>query len=321
VAPAYDPRSLSDLLLGLLCAFAASVLFDLGVTIQALEARTTEHHEALRPSLLRGLVRRKRWLAGTLVAGSGWPLHLVALLLAPLTVVQPALAIGLLLLLFLGDRMLGENVGPREVIAVLAITAGVAGMAWAAPGHASTHAGPERLVPALGLLGAVALSPYALRKRGIAGSVLVPIAAGCAFAWTGIASKLIADYLSSGTWAALLLWCPLTGAFAIVGLLSEMSALQRRPATRVVPIVFVVQICVPVLLAPVLGGESWSGTPLGGLVLVSFLGAVAAGAWLLGSTRSVSGMVAAGHGDGPTGPDAAPQREAAPAAPETAGVG
>ena len=88
------------------------------------------------------------------------------------------------------------------------------------------------------------------------------------------------------------LFGPLVAVFAGVGLLSEMSALQRRPATQVVPIVFVLQICVPVLLAPVLGGESWSGTPLGGVVLVAFLGAVAAGAWLLGSARGVSGLVA-----------------------------
>jgi hypothetical protein len=75
-----------------------------------------------------------------------------------------------------------------------------------------------------------------------------------------------------------------------------MTALQRRPATQVVPIVFVVQICVPVLLAPVLGGESWAHTPLGGVVLLAFLAAVALGAWLLGGTRAVSGLVAAGHG-------------------------
>ncbi len=315
---------MSDLLLGLLCAVGASLLFDLGVALQALEARATPHTDALRPSLLGGLVRSRRWLAGTLVAGSGWPLHVAALVLAPLTVVQPALAVGLLLLLFLGDRMLGERVGPREVIAVLAITVGVAGMALAAPGHASTHGGPDRLAPALGALGAVALAPYALRRRGIAGSILVPIAAGCAFAWTGIASKLIADYLSSSSWLELMLWCPLTGMFAAVGLLSEMSALQRRPATQVVPIVFVVQICLPVLLAPVLGGESWSGTPLGGAVLLGFLAAVAAGAWLLGSTRSVSGLVAARtEGEGAVAqPDAGQaEAEAATAAPEAAGAG
>jgi hypothetical protein len=287
---------LSDLLLGLACACAASVLFDLGVALQALEARTTAPAQALRPSLLGRLARSRRWLAGTVLAGSGWPFHVAALVLAPLTVVQPALAIGLLLLLALGDRMLGERVGGREVVAVVAIVIGVAGMAWAAPGHVSTHGGPARVGPALALIGAVALSPYLLRRRGIAPSLLVPLAAGCAFAFTGIASKLIADFLSSWSWPDLLLWGPITGAFAALGLLSEMSALQRRPATQVVPIVFVVQICVPVLLAPVLGGESWADTPLGGVVLVAFLAAVAVGAWLLGSTRAVSGLVAAGHG-------------------------
>jgi hypothetical protein len=287
---------LSVLLLGLACACAASVLFDLGVALQALEARTTAPAQALRPSLLGRLARSRRWLAGTVLAGSGWPFHVAALVLAPLTVVQPALAIGLLLLLALGDRMLGERVGGREVVAVVAIVIGVAGMAWAAPGHVSTHGGPARVGPALALIGAVALSPYLLRRRGIAPSLLVPLAAGCAFAFTGIASKLIADFLSSWSWPDLLLWGPITGAFAALGLLSEMSALQRRPATQVVPIVFVVQICVPVLLAPVLGGESWADTPLGGVVLVAFLAAVAVGAWLLGSTRAVSGLVAAGHG-------------------------
>jgi hypothetical protein len=289
---------LSDLLLGLACASAASVLFDLGVALQALEARTTAHVQALRPSLLGRLARSRRWLAGTVLAGSGWPFHVAALVLAPLTVVQPALAIGLLLLLALGDRMLGERVGAREVVAVVAIVVGVAGIAWAAPGHVSSHGGPARVGPALAVIGTVALSPYLLRRRGIAPSLLVPLAAGCAFAFTGIASKLIADFLSSWSWPDLLLWAPITGAFAGLGLLSEMSALQRRPATQVVPIVFVVQICVPVLLAPVLGGESWADTPLGGIVLVAFLAAVAVGAWLLGSTRAVSGLVAAGHGGG-----------------------
>jgi drug/metabolite transporter (DMT)-like permease len=302
-------RSLSELIGGLACAVFASILFDLGVALQALEARVTAHAQGLRPALLAGLVRSRRWLAGTILAGLGWPFHVAALVLAPLTVVQPALAVGLLLLLVLGDRLLGERVGGREVLAVLAIVVGVAGIAWAAPAHVSTHGGPARVGPALGAIAAVALAPYALRRRGAASTLLVPLAAGCAFAFTGLSSKLIADYLSSGTWLDIALWAPLTGIVAALGLLSEMTALQRRPATQVVPIIFVVQICVPVLLAPVLGGESWSGTPLGGVVLVAFLAAVAAGAWLLGSTRAVSGLVAAGRGEADA--EAAPEPEAA----------
>ncbi len=61
-----------------------------------------------------GLVRRARWLLGTGLSMLGWPLQVVALLLAPLVVVQPALAVGLLVLLFLAERMLGEHAGRNE---------------------------------------------------------------------------------------------------------------------------------------------------------------------------------------------------------------
>src|SRR3954468_20640020 len=154
-------------------------MFDVGVATQALEARVTEVQEALRPRLLGGLLRRRRWLAGTAIAASGWPLHLAALALAPLSVVQPALAVGLLLLLVLGDRMLGERVGRLEVSAVLAIVLGVAGLAWAAPEHTTSHAGFARLAPALGGLAVLAAAPYAARRETAAGSALLPLSAGC----------------------------------------------------------------------------------------------------------------------------------------------
>jgi hypothetical protein len=283
-----------DLEIGVACACVASILFDLGVALQAMEARDVPHDHALRPSLLGRLAARPRWVFATVLAVAGWPFHLVALLLAPLTVVQPALASGLLLLLVLGDRMLGERVGPLEIGAVMAIILGVAGMAWAAPEHTSHHAGFLRLAPALGALGILAVAPYVARRETAATSALLPLSAGCAYAWTGISSKLVADYLSSSAFGAAVAWAGAIGVLAVFGLLSEMSALQRRPATRVVPVVFVVQIAVPVVLAPLVSGESWGSTPLGGLALVGFLALVSGGAAALGRTAAVSGLVAAG---------------------------
>jgi drug/metabolite transporter (DMT)-like permease len=283
-----------DLELGVACACIASVLFDLGVAFQAMEARVVSHRHALRPSLLGRLLARPRWVFATLLAGAGWPFHVGALLLAPLTVVQPALASGLLLLLVLGDRMLGERVGTLEVAAVAAIIVGVGGMAWAAPEHTTTHAGFARLAPALGALGLLAVAPFLARREVAAASALLPLSAGCAFAWTGISSKLLADYLSSSSWIPVLVWVAATGVVAAFGLVSEMSALQRRPATRVAPVVFVVQITVPVMLAPLITGESWSSTPLGGVALAGFLALVAAGAAALGRTAAVGGLVGAG---------------------------
>ena len=55
----------------------------------------------------------------------GWPLQLLALSLAPLVVVQPALALGLPVLMVMGERMLGERAGRREYLAVGAIVLGV----------------------------------------------------------------------------------------------------------------------------------------------------------------------------------------------------
>ena len=70
--------------------------------------------------------------------------------------------------------------------------------------------------------------------------------------------------------------------------LLEMSALQLRPATHVGPMVFVVQVVVPVLLAPLVGGESWSSTPLGGGVIVLAAAAVATCAVVLMRSPAVA---------------------------------
>ena len=90
---------------------AASALYSLGVALQAMDAKRTPHTEHLRRRSRWNLVRRARWLAGTGLSMLGWPLQVVALLLAPLVVVQPTMAMGLLVLLFFGERMLDERAG------------------------------------------------------------------------------------------------------------------------------------------------------------------------------------------------------------------
>jgi hypothetical protein len=70
--------------------------------------------------------------------------------------------------------------------------------------------------------------------------------------------------------------------------ISESTALQRFAATRVAPTVLVMQIVIPVVMAPLVGGEGWSNTPLGGAVLVMALVAVALGAGLLASSPAVA---------------------------------
>jgi hypothetical protein len=283
------------LALGIAAAVGASLLYNTSIALQALEARRVPGEHSLRPSLLGRLVRNRRWLGATGIGLLGWPLEIVALLLAPLTVVQPCLVSGLILLLWLGATRLGEAPGLREGLAVAAIVAGVAGDAWAAPERTTDHAGTAAILLALGLVAIPIALPYLLRRKGAAIGFLAVLSAGCGYAWTAIASKLLTDELAAGAVLVALAWLATAIASEGLALLSEMSALQARPATHVAPVMFAVQVLVPVLLAPLIFGESWDTTPAGGAALVAFMALAVSGTVLLAGSRAVGAVIESAH--------------------------
>jgi drug/metabolite transporter (DMT)-like permease len=283
------------LALGILAAVGASVLYNTSIALQALEARDVGHEHSLRLSLIGKLVRNPKWLGATVLGLMGWPLEIVALLLAPLTVVQPCLVSGLIVLLWLGATKLGEAPGRREFVAVTAIVAGVAGVAWAAPDRTTDHAGTVAIVVALGLVAIPIVAPYVFRRRAASLSLLAVLGAGFGYAWTAIASKLLTDELAAGTLLVAVVWLATALASEGLALLSEMSALQRRPATHVAPVMFAVQVLVPVILAPLIFEEKWSTTPLDGAALVAFMAVALAGTILLAGSRVVGAVIESAH--------------------------
>jgi drug/metabolite transporter (DMT)-like permease len=268
-----------DLVLGIGAAVGASTLYSVGIALQALDAREAPHEDNLRLALVAGLVKRARWLLGTGLSILGWPLQVLALLLAPLVVVQPALAAGLLVLLLIAERMLGEPAGRYEYVAMSAIVLGVVGAALTAPPR-HIHHGREALTITLVLvaLGVASMLPYLLRALGRPRAVVTMIGAGVAFGWSGVATKLASDDLATHHLFTAAAWGLSTAAASAVGVLSESSALQSRPAIQVAPVVFVTQTVIPVVLAPLLLGERLNDTPLGGLPLIVSLLVLVAGA-------------------------------------------
>jgi drug/metabolite transporter (DMT)-like permease len=283
------------LALGIAAAVVASLLYNSSIALQALEARKVPQEHGLRPSLLGRLLRNRRWLGATALGLLGWPFEIVALLLAPLTVVQPCLASGLVLLLWLGTTRLGESPGRRELISVAAIVAGIAGVAWAAPDRSTDYADADAISLALILVALPVLAPYAWRgslsQKPVRLGLIATVAAGAGYAWTAIASKLLTDELAAGTLLLAGLWLATAAASEGLALLSEMSALQRRPATHVAPIMFAVQVLVPVLLAPLIFDEPWSETPLGGAVLVAFIAVALAGTIVIAGSKAVGAVM------------------------------
>ena len=233
-----------------MAAALASALYSAGIAIQALDARAAPPEERLRLALVGWLVRRARWVAGTALTVLGWPLQVAALLWASIVVVQPALAAGLLLLLALSARILGERPRRREVVATLAIVAGIAILAATAPIPHHDHAHGAALALALAGLAVLTLAPYALDRLGRGNATLTVVGAGVGYATGGVTTALAADALHRGAWLEALAWAVATGLASGSGLLSEMSALQERPAIHVAPVVFTMQTVVPVALAP-----------------------------------------------------------------------
>jgi drug/metabolite transporter (DMT)-like permease len=208
------------------------------------------------------------------------------------------LALGLLLLLVLGVRLLGETVGRREVAGVVVVIAGVSAIAIAAPERAVSAASTPALVMALSVLGLIAALPLALRRGRLGGGMALAVAAGAGDAWAALAAKLLSDEISRGRPVAALAWGAGAAGAVLLGLTSELTALQRMAATRVAPVVLAMQIGVPVALAPAVAGEHWGSTPLHGGVLVLALAAVTAGAAVLGGSPPVADLLPTGQGPG-----------------------
>jgi drug/metabolite transporter (DMT)-like permease len=285
------PR-MNSVVAGVALACLASVLFNAAIVIQASEVRQVPREHALKVSLFARLVRRRRWLLGALLGLSAFPLQTAALLWAPLTAVQPADAAGLLVLLILGARMLREPVGRREIASVAAIAVGIGVLTAAAPRREVTHVGGADVLVAMLAVAAVALAPMLFRRRLGADSIVVVLGAGFAFALGAFCAKIVADALSRHAWGAAVAGLVVAGLAAFTGTLTEQSALQRRPATRVAPIIFAVELLVPVALAVLVVGEDWERSSVIGIVAA--LALVVGGAFALGRAPSVARALESG---------------------------
>src|SRR5690349_5525568 len=148
----HEEAPVSSGAIGFALALVAACCYETGYALQAIEAKRAPAERALRPTLMTYLLTRPLWVGATALSLLGWPLQIAALAHAPLTLVQPTLALGLLLLLCLGVRILHEHVGPREIAAVVLIIVSVGVFAWAAPGQPGEVDRGPGLVVALGLL-------------------------------------------------------------------------------------------------------------------------------------------------------------------------
>lgn len=306
---------------GLIAGVVSSVLFNLGIALQAIEARRTPREEGLRASLIWDLLHRRLWVTGLGVEWIGVPLEILAFAWAPFVVVQPLLACGLLVLLAVAGRLLGERPSVDALVGVGLIIAGIALIAWGAPGEQDTHRGAAAVIGVVGGLVLVSLIPFALRGRRLDTALTAVLGSACGFAATNVAMKLMADDLGNDHFAQAAGWLALAAVAGFGATVTGMTALQRAPATTVIPISTAVQTFLPVALEPLFLAESFRDAELEGFPLLVGLVVMLVGIVVVARNRTVSTMVAGLPGSGempaprPGSSDPGPPGTRTPAAP------
>ncbi len=87
---------------------------------------------------VRGLFRSRWFVLGMAIAAGAWVLHVAALALAPLSLVQVALSTGVVMLAVLGERLFGCQVGSRQWVGVIMTATGLALLVLTLP-HTADH--------------------------------------------------------------------------------------------------------------------------------------------------------------------------------------
>jgi drug/metabolite transporter (DMT)-like permease len=278
---------------GIGCALAASLLFYVGIALQALEARKSPRNRGLRLSLLQVLLRRPLWVLGLLLGLFGVLPQVVAFATSPFVLVQPLLALGLLLLLFLGKRLFDEPVGFADWLAVLAIIGGVVLVSIGAPPHSEAHRGGAAVIGVVAALTVPALLPL-LRIPPLTRPSIVLVACGLGFAATNVAAKLFGDDVGAGHWFNAAAWALVASAAGVAATVTNMSAFQVLRATVVVPVSTAVQTFLPILFEPLFLRERAPST-VETVALAAGLGLSLAATLQLARSRAVSNVVAQGQ--------------------------
>lgn len=225
------------ILLALLCAFATN----LGFLYKHRGACAAAPVDARHPLRSAASLFRSRWFAlGMLVATGAFGLHVAALALAPISVVQVVLSAGVVLLAVMAERLFGFEVGPRQWWGLGLTASGLILLGLTLP--ASTGAHSSFSVGAMiafeaGLFGLGGLLIMGPRIGGPAEhhGIMLGAASGVLFGVSDVAIKALTGLVGElGAGGLLSPWMLVAVAASIVAFYASARGLQDGEAVPVI---------------------------------------------------------------------------------------
>ena len=184
---------------------------------------------------------RSKWFAvGWMVAVGAWLLHVGALALAPLSIVQAVLSGGLVFLAVFAERFFGFRLGRRQWAGVIVTAAGLAiiGLtSGTADGDPPGYALAALIAVECGVLVVSAALAAISTHRGVspaAQGLLLGAAAGALFGVSDIAIKYLADAVEDGALELISPWTGAALAASVGAFYASARGLQLGPGVEVI---------------------------------------------------------------------------------------
>lgn len=224
------------ILLALLCAFSTNLGFLLKHRGACAAPDVSMRHPLTSAA---GLFKSKWFAIGMLVAVGAWILHVGALALAPLSLVQAVISGGLVFLTVLADRYFGCQVGTRQWIGVGLTALGLTMLAVTLPHGADPHSGYsvvgmiafEASLLAVGML--LVFSPRFGRHHEHHG-VLMGAAAGILFGVSDVAIKALTGSVGDGLVGLVSPWLVTCIIASVLAFYASARGLQQGEAVPVI---------------------------------------------------------------------------------------
>ena len=264
--------------LALVLTIVSTCAVNLGYLLQHDVASSLPPLSLRRPIVsVRSLLRERRWLIGSAVQAGGFVLYVVALALAPLSLVQAVAAGGIGILAVMVSRITHVPLTALERVGVVVSVAGLAllGLSLLSAHGTGSGASYARVGLWLGASAVGAAMCIALLARTIGRGPAWGIGAGILFAAGDVATKMT---VNGGVANVAFLVCLIVLYGAGTAVLQ--AAFQRGSALTTAGLSTLLTNALPIVAGTVLFHERLPSGPVG-VVRVSAFAAVVAGAVLL----------------------------------------
>jgi drug/metabolite transporter (DMT)-like permease len=231
------------LLVGLFLAGLSALTSQVGFLLRhrgAVHAPDVDVRHPLASAV--GLFRSKWWSIGYAVAAVAYALHVGALSLAALSLVQAVLAGGIVLLAVIAERWFGFELGRRQWIGVALSAIGLALLAITGEARSGDHSSDYSVVAMIAFEGTLVAAGtclilcYRMPKMRNQLGVILGLAAGLLFTVTHVAVKAVTGLADSGPTSFAQPYLLLAVVCAVVAFFASARSLQIGPAVPVIAI-------------------------------------------------------------------------------------